>query len=307
MEIKYSSLTLQQIWIFLTAAKYGNFTRAAEELHMSQSSVSRNILLMEEPLGIILFIRVKKRVRLTSAGEYLSKALLKPYGQLESVINQALDLQANEYRSLKVCDVDTTIPEYYLFPVTELFEKENPEVELSIARKGPVDVIDDLAAGKYDMAFLPSVYSDALTQAGLSFQKFIDLKPCFIISKRHALYGKEDLSYKDLLDNPVVAVSGGKYSAYNEYMRRVMKLTGMKDNPIKIVDNPLSVSTELARGNYVAILDHFYNPAGRDAVRYIEIENIPALFGFVISYSPDSKNPYISRFIKCCRQIGFQG
>ena len=221
MEIKYSSLTLQQINIFLTAAKYGNFTKASEELHMSQSSVSRNIVLMEESLGIILFVRIKKRVRLTAAGEYLQKALVKPYGQLESVFNHALEMQANAYKTLKVCDVDTTSPDHYLFPITELFEKKFPDADLSIARKDPVIVIDDLAAGKYDMAFLPSVYSDALKQAGLEFQKFIDLQPCFLISKKHSLFSKTNLSYQDLTNNPVVAVSGGKYSMYNDYVKRI--------------------------------------------------------------------------------------
>ena len=306
MEIKYSSLTLQQINIFLTAAKYGNFTKASEELHMSQSSVSRNIVLMEESLGIILFVRVKKRVRLTEAGEYLKKALVKPYAQLENVFNHALELQANSYKTLKVCDVDTTSPDHYLFPVTELFENENPEADLSIARKDPVSVIDDLSAGKYDMAFHPSVYSDAITQSGLEYQKFIDLKPCLIISRRHSLYKKPDLSYHDLIDNPVVAVSGGKYSMYNDYVKRIMKLIGMEENPIKVVDNPFTVSTELSRKDYVAILDEYYSPLGKEAVRYVEITDIPSFFGFVIAYSPESNNPYIYRFIRCCKQIGFE-
>ena len=306
IDIKQLPITLQQVNIFLTAAKYGNFTKAAEELHMSQSSVSRNIVLIEESLGILLFIRVKKRVRLTAAGEYLAKALVKPYAQFENVFTHALELQANAFRSLKVCDVDTTVPDHYLFPVTELFEKENPDVELSIARKDPVSVIDDLSAGQYDMAFLPSVYSDALSDAGLTYQKFIDLQPCFIISNRHSKFQDPDLEYKDLLDNTVVAVSGGKYSTYNEYVRRIMKQTGIDLSKIKIVDNPFSVSTELARGDKTAILDKFYNPMGKDAVRYIEIADIPSLFGFVIAWSPESNNPYISRFVKCCRQIGLQ-
>lgn len=306
MDIRYSSLSMQQIYIFLTAAKYGNFTRAAEELHMSQSSVSRNIVMIEESLGVILFVRIKKRVRLTAAGEYLAKALQKPFGQIENVVNHALELQANQYRILKICDVDTTSQDYYLFPVTDLFEQENPDVELSIARSSPVNVIDELAAGKYDMSFLPSVYSEALKEAGLQFEKFIDLSPCFIISRRHSQFNNPDLSYTDLTNNPVVAVSGGKYSAYNDYVKRIMKLLKMEANQIKIVDNPFSMSTQLARGDYVAILDTFYNPVGKDAIRYVEISDIPAFFGFVIAWSSENKNPYISKFVQCCKRIKFE-
>ena len=306
MNIINIPITLQQINIFLTAAKYGNFTKASEELHMSQSSVSRNIVFIEDALGIILFVRFKKRVRLTSAGEYLAKALVKPYSQMENVFQHALELQANSYRTLKICDVDTTSPEHYLFPITELFEKENPEAELSLARKDPVSVIEDLAAGKYDMAFLPSVYSAAIKQSGLAQEQFINLRPCFVISKRHSRFKDECLSYHDLIDNPVVAVGGGQYSMYYEFVKRIMKITGMEKNSIKIVDNPSTVFTELSRGDYIAVLDEYYSPLGKEAARYIALDDIPPLFGFVIAYSPESTNPYISRFIRCCRQIGFE-
>lgn len=76
----------------------------------------------------------------------------------------------------------------------------------------------------------------------------LNLQPCFIISNRHALFSKKDLTYQDLTDNPV----------------------------------------------------------GKDAIRYIEIDNMPSLFGFVVAYPSDSSNPYLSRFIKCCKQIGLQ-
>lgn len=70
-----SGITFGQIEIFLTAAKYENFTKTAEVLYMTQASVSRNILSMENALGLVLFIRYRHRVSLTNAGKSLAEEL----------------------------------------------------------------------------------------------------------------------------------------------------------------------------------------------------------------------------------------
>ena len=61
---KMIDITMQQIFVFLKAAEYENFSKVASELHMTQPTVSRNISAMETTLGLILFIRSKQRVRI---------------------------------------------------------------------------------------------------------------------------------------------------------------------------------------------------------------------------------------------------
>lgn len=64
-------MDLQQLRVFREAAKAGGFTRASEELHLSQSTISLHIKRLEEELGCPLFLRAKKRVYLNEAGGVL--------------------------------------------------------------------------------------------------------------------------------------------------------------------------------------------------------------------------------------------
>ena len=61
-------MTIFQIQCFLNVAEYLNFTEAANHLFVAQSSLSRNVSNLEEELGMKLFVRTKKYVRLTSSG-----------------------------------------------------------------------------------------------------------------------------------------------------------------------------------------------------------------------------------------------
>ena len=64
------NLTLRQMKIFLCAAKHMQFSRAAEELHITAAAVSLQIKEMEIDMGVKLFLRESKKIELTSAGEY---------------------------------------------------------------------------------------------------------------------------------------------------------------------------------------------------------------------------------------------
>jgi DNA-binding transcriptional LysR family regulator len=62
-------MDLHQLKVFREAARAGSFTRSSERLHLSQSTVSLHIKRLEQELGVLLFLRAKRRVRLTEAGK----------------------------------------------------------------------------------------------------------------------------------------------------------------------------------------------------------------------------------------------
>ena len=68
-------MNFSQIKCFLAAADCLSFTKAAERLYLSQPVLSRQIASMEDELGIELFIREKKSIRLTPAGEVMAEGL----------------------------------------------------------------------------------------------------------------------------------------------------------------------------------------------------------------------------------------
>src|SRR3546814_10975338 len=67
--------SISSLRAFEASARHMSFTKAAAELHLTQSAVSRQIALMEETLGLLLFQRVRQRLVLTDAGEQNAEAV----------------------------------------------------------------------------------------------------------------------------------------------------------------------------------------------------------------------------------------
>lgn len=78
-------MDLYQLRYFLEVARELNFTRAAENLHLSPPAVSRSIQLLERSLGKKLFARTKRRVELTADGEFLKVGVEKIYDDIERI------------------------------------------------------------------------------------------------------------------------------------------------------------------------------------------------------------------------------
>jgi len=111
------NVSIKQIYSFLTAAKYGNFTTAAEILFTSQTSISRNISALEQQFGFMLFYRHSGGVELTSMGKSLYADWIE---QLESMEHSAAALKQQAKRNkaqLVLADFSNIPAEIYLLPL----------------------------------------------------------------------------------------------------------------------------------------------------------------------------------------------
>ena len=89
-------MTIFQIQCFLNVAEYLNFTEAANHLFVAQSSLSRNVSNLEEELGMKLFVRTKKYVRLTSSGAILYEEFSKLMKLGEAAVQKARNAELGE-------------------------------------------------------------------------------------------------------------------------------------------------------------------------------------------------------------------
>lgn len=149
---------------FEAAARLGSFTRAAEELHLTQAAISRQIRALEENLGIALFERRNRSVFLTQAGRELGRTVS---AALDSIASQA-DVYRREQRTNEVvlfCQLCESI--YWLMPRLVRFHQRYPHIELRIsASTRPLTEASDSfdvalqttgrASGSHSLAFTAS-------------------------------------------------------------------------------------------------------------------------------------------------------
>jgi LysR family glycine cleavage system transcriptional activator len=123
------SLHLNALRAFEAAARLSSFTRAAEELHVSHSTISHHIKGLEKALGANLFIRQNRRVVLTSAGEALFPVLRSSFDQIS--VSLETIRQTSTRRALKVT-VTPSFANKWLVPHLRRFREAHPGIEVRI-------------------------------------------------------------------------------------------------------------------------------------------------------------------------------
>ena len=92
-----------QLIYVVTVAECGSVTRAAEKLHLSQPSLSNQIIHLEQELGIALFARVRKRVHLTEAGEVFVRHAQRILNDMQALAERMEDYAANRSGEVRSC------------------------------------------------------------------------------------------------------------------------------------------------------------------------------------------------------------
>lgn len=149
------SVTLYQLRIFLTVTHYRNYTHAAEELYLSQPSVSAQVHELERLVGLPLFEQVGKRLVLTQAGQILEEHARKILGAVELAVDTLNRLRKLEAGHLRVA-ASTTVGTYLLPKVLGTFHARYPQVELTLDLKNSEEVCEEVRMGYIELGVIES-------------------------------------------------------------------------------------------------------------------------------------------------------
>ncbi len=131
---------------FEAAARHLNFTRAAAELRVTQAAVSRQVHLLEDNLGVQLFERQARGLRLTAPGQRLHEAVTMGLGHIATT---AADLRRVRRAGELTVSTSVTFANYWLMSRVAKFRAAHPEVQLRLVASAPVR---DLTASGIDLA-----------------------------------------------------------------------------------------------------------------------------------------------------------
>ncbi len=146
-------MEMHQLRYFLAVARTGNFSRAAEECHVSQPSLSQQIIKLEEELGERLFERLPRGVALTPAAHVLQPAAVRILHEAEDV--RRLILQARgDVRGRVYIGVLPTIAPYFLPPVITEFARRFPRSEVIVQEDTTVRLLAQIDNAEIDMALV---------------------------------------------------------------------------------------------------------------------------------------------------------
>jgi DNA-binding transcriptional LysR family regulator len=146
-------VNLDQLRGFVAVARLGNFTRAAEALHLAQPSLSRQIASLEQGLGAELIHRARGGSTLTPAGEALFPLARRMLADAESVHRELAELAGLRRGRVRL----GATPSLSLSLVAEAlsaYHSAHPAIELEISEQGSRRLLDELGRGELDLALI---------------------------------------------------------------------------------------------------------------------------------------------------------
>lgn len=200
-------MNLQHLRYFSLACKHHNISRAAEECHMSQSSISSAIKSLEEEFNTTLIMRQRTGFILTDAGEkflVLCDGLLAQTDTVSSIMSEF----NQSHRTIRL-GVPPMTGAVILPGLLEYFQKEHPHIKISISEAGGIELLKRLSDNLLDFVFIPEPQViDTLKYNSKTFRVYEDV--C-CISKDNPLSKKDDLCIEDLKDLPIIIFSNSFY------------------------------------------------------------------------------------------------
>ena len=211
--------------VFRSVAKNLSFTKAANELFISQPAITKNIHSLESELGLRLFNRKGNKIYLTDEGLVLlehSEKLFSLQLKLEDDLNSFKDIPTGSFR----LGASTTIAQYVIPPVLSIFHKRFKDVKLSLLTGNTEQIAEALLKGEIDLG----IVEGKIKSKDIHYSKFISDELVAAASSKNQLININEISLEKLTLLPLVLRERGSGTLEvieHAFKSRKIKLSGL--------------------------------------------------------------------------------
>src|SRR5258708_8706505 len=198
-------MELQQLRYFVAVADRGRFTAAAEELHVAQPSISKQVRKLEAELGAVLLERGRAGIARSDAGEIVLPWAKRVLADVAGARGEVAGLATLERGRLSV-GATPSVSTVLLPRVLATFHSSHPGVTLSVIEAGSRDLVDGLASGELDLAMVivPVPREELFETIPLLREELV-----LAVSKRHPLATRKTVRVSELRGVPLVMFRDG--------------------------------------------------------------------------------------------------
>ncbi|NIK12472.1 LysR family transcriptional regulator [Alkalibacillus almallahensis] len=198
-------MELRQLKYFIKVAELEHVSEAAAELHVAQSAVSRQVANLEEELGVDLFIRGGRKIRLTPVGEVFLERIKSAMTEIENAERDVREFLNPESGTIRL-GFPTSLAAKTLPKVIAAFRKEHPQIGFQLQQGTVHELIEAVKVGQIDLAFTsPVPLNHAEVKGDIFFTENIQA----VLPKTHPFANYEHLRLDQLRHEPFVLFRQG--------------------------------------------------------------------------------------------------
>lgn len=292
---------LRQLQYFVAVAEELSFTRGAARLHISQPPVSRQVMLLEENLGVRLLERSKQFVRLTAAGEHFYREARAILASIASAVHSTQQVANGQIGRLTLGLGGTAA--YILPDVLQKFRQLYPQVELVLSPLHLAYQHSALEAGKIDVGLVitPGVSSE------LNVQHLLRVRFHAVLPADHPLTGQDRVSLKDLAEENFVMVPYAKGRGFGRAIMEICRRAGFTPRIVQEAEPMEAVIGMVAAGAGVSIVPRWLEHLHVPKVAYRPIKEAYAGTSIGMAWRKDNASPLIQPLLSCCAASSRRG
>lgn len=294
--MNYKKITLVQIEYFLALARYLNFTEAAKNLYISQPSLSKQIASLERSIGVELFYRNKRDVRLTASGLVLLREIGGVIEIIESSIEKSKNTNLCDNITLVIGCLDGIDSSKLLIPFIKKFREKYPTINIVLKKYSFKMLREKLINGSLDIAFTLSFEIEGYS--GMISNIIYKGNSIIIMDKSNPLSKRENVLINDLKEEPFLAIS--RNESPNGFTRVINSCIrgGFTPKIEKQLPNIESILESVEAGMGVAIFDSNFKFNSGGNIKLFKIDD--DYIDIIMTWKKDNMNtgiPIFSDFI----------
>jgi LysR family transcriptional regulator for metE and metH len=288
------SLEIRHLRMVAAVAASGSVTRAASEVHLTQSAVSHQLRDIEERLGTALFVRVGKRMVPTAAGARVLATARSVLDDIAATEDDVRRLATNAAGVVRVCAQCNT-GYHWLPPLVDAFRRRYPTVDVSIAVECTMRPIEALLEGRLDLA----IVTQEVHSPHLRVRPLFEDEHAAIVAPDHPFASRKFVRPEDFASERVLLYSGSMDDSFT--VQRIFRPAGVEPARISFVMLTEAILAMVKAGLGISVMQTW---AVEPAIRAGDVRAIPITPGGIqrrwnaATLRAAAPSPHVEAFIE---------
>jgi DNA-binding transcriptional LysR family regulator len=286
-------MELRQLRYFLMLAQELHFKRAADKLFIVQPALTKQIQDLELELGIRLFDRNKRNVKLSVAGEFFRNEITKVFETLEKAKNEVKHVESGQIGEVKIGYVGSCIHTFLPNLLAQLHEKF-PEIHTYLSEMTSASQFLAVQKGELDIAFLRNPPPNKRFAQRLVFQENFAL----VLPQNHWLNDENFESMAQVSNEKFILPTKSDGQIYHQVQWSICEDAGFSPQIAHETVHGYTTLKLVESGLGISLIPFSFSTVTNAAIKFIALENISQKAEITALWNPQNPNPSLSRFLE---------
>ncbi|MGJ3241849.1 MAG: LysR family transcriptional regulator [Opitutales bacterium] len=283
-------MLLRQLRYFIAVAELENVSSAARRLHISQPPLSRQIQQLEDEIGVTLFERTGKSLKLTAAGKTLLEEARLVMRQVDHAVEATRRAAGGLPREIRI-GYAPSLTLKVLPNVLRQLRRLKGDMTIHLADSSTRDMIERLQRKELDFALV--VYPGEQALGDLNFREIARHPACAILPVGHPASFKKSISIEAIKHEPLIGFTQSEYPEFHRWVTDIFRKTGLTPHLQEEHDSVTSLMAAIEAGHGLSFGVEGFRELGGDRIRVVPLKQPAPPIRLGAAYGRDLAEPVL--------------